>query len=153
MSSRFSLEPCGRCGKKVNFGLQPQKTVVHKAGLVLIWNIRALGFDWRVFLAFISWAEIAHQQWFKSFWQEWWWPKQARQLCELYSTVYLSLKNLRALVLQLTKGGAQLTVRKELDWQAICPIRTRILYATTTAIRHLARQLRQVSQEIHVKTG
>ncbi len=98
MSSRFSLEPCGRCGKKVNFGLQPQKTVVHKAGLVLIWNIRALGFDWRVFLAFISWAEIAHQQWFKSFWQEWWWPKQARQLCELYSTVYLSLKSISGLL-------------------------------------------------------
>ncbi len=46
----------------------------------------------------------------------------------------------------------QLTVRKELDWQAIWPIRTRILCATV-AIRHLAQQLRQVSIEIHVKTG
>ncbi len=58
-----------------------------------------------------------------------------------------------------TRGSAwapsstpQLTVRKELDWQAIWPIRTWILCATA-AIRHLARQLRPVSIETHVKTG
>ncbi len=46
----------------------------------------------------------------------------------------------------------QLTIRKELDWQAIWQIRTRILCATV-AIHHLAQQLQQVSIEIHVKTG
>ncbi len=45
----------------------------------------------------------------------------------------------------------QLTFRKMLDWQAIWPIRTRILCATA-AICHLAWQLRPVSIEIHVKS-
>lgn len=36
VGKKYLLAAQKRCGKKVNFGLQPQKTVVHKAGLVLI---------------------------------------------------------------------------------------------------------------------
>ncbi len=50
----------------------------------------------------------------------------------------------------IEKNTPQLTVRKELDWQAIWPIRTLILCAAA-AIR--AQQLWPVSKEIHVKTG
>ncbi len=42
--------------------------------------------------------------------------------------------------------------RKELDWQAIWPIRMRLLCAAA-AIRHLARQQRPIFIEIHVKIG
>ncbi len=70
---------------------------------------------------------------------------------DLVSQIWGSLANMKQQVLKRSllvwAIPVQLTIRKELDWQAIWPIRTRILCATAD-ICHLAWHLRPVSIDI-----